>query len=207
MRKMIINTMLILALALSVCGCGATKEVAVDQSGIKSAAKAISGKGAAEGTQVASTDSTVTVATRDAATTDATGSAEDYLIYKGVAIVPNADVAPVVQALGTPNSTNQYKYCGTDKIATDYYYDGLEIFTCPDDNGVNRIYMIRALDCQSSTAKGASLCQDLGVLMSRYGKPAEQTDDLLTYKYNGVATYFLLDDGTPVVILFSTLDE
>ena len=212
MKKRIINTMLVLALALSVCACSSSKEVAVDQTGVKSAAKSI-GKGPADLTEVATGDSTATVAANNVAATEAsetasaTPAAEDYLIYKGVSIVPGGDVVPVINALGTPENTYQYKYCGTEKIAKDYYYEGLEIFTAPDDNGVNRIYMIRALDGQSGTLKGASLCQDIDKIELCYGTPTEQTDDLLTYQFNGFKTYFILDGGSPVVIMYSTLDE
>ena len=40
MKKKLINTILILTFAAMMCACGATKEVSVDQTSIKSAAKA-----------------------------------------------------------------------------------------------------------------------------------------------------------------------
>ena len=222
MRKKFIKTLFVLTFAVMMCACGATKEVSVDQTSIKSAAKAIGGKSASVNT--VATDGTVTTDNSVNATTDAVPAApteaapatggtqsdvvvEDYLVYNNVNIMPGGDVAPVLKALGAPENQYSYKYCGTNKTATDYYYDGLEIFTAPDDQGVSRIYMIRGLDCKSSTAKGASLCQDLSVLKSCYGAPSEQTADYISYKFNGFTTTFTLSDGNAVVIMFSTLDQ
>lgn len=229
MKKKLINTILILTFAAMMCACGATKEVSVDQTSIKSAAKAIGGKSASVNTVTAdgtvTTDGAVTTDGSVNTTTDAVPAAvptdasqatgvtqsdvvvEDYLIYNNVNIMPGGDVAPVLKALGAPEYQYSYKYCGTNKTATDYYYDGLEIFTAPDDQGVSRIYMIRGLDCQSSTAKGASLCQDLSVLKSCYGAPSEQTSDYISYKFNGFTTTITLSEGYPAVIMFSTLDQ
>lgn len=225
MKKKLINTLLVLTLAAVMSACGTSKEVSVEQTSIKAAAKAIGGKSAS--VKEVSTDGTVTTdSTVNATTTDGTadGTAteattaptaggtqsdvvtEDYLIYNNVSIIPGGDVAPVLKALGAPDYQYSYKYCGTNRTATDYYYDGLEIFTAPDDQGVSRIYMIRGLDCQSSTAKGASLCQDLNILKGRYGTPSEQTSDYISYKFNGFTTTITLDGGNPAVIMFSTLD-
>lgn len=226
MRKKFINTLFVLTFAVMMCACGATKEVSVDQTSIKSAAKAIGGKSASVNTVATdgtvATDSTVNATTTDGtaagtateATTAPTAGGtqsdvvtEDYLIYNNVSIIPGGDVAPVLKALGAPDYQYSYKYCGTNRTATDYYYDGLEIFTAPDDQGVSRIYMIRGLDCQSSTAKGASLCQDLNVLKGCYGTPSEQTSDYISYKFTGFTTTITLDGGYPAVIMFSTLDQ
>lgn len=222
MKKKLINTLLVLTLAAVMSACGTSKEVSVEQTSIKAAAKAIGGKSASvkevstDGT--VATDSTVNATTTDGTATEATTApttggtqsdvvTEDYLIYNNVSIIPGGDVAPVLKALGAPDYQYSYKYCGTNRTATDYYYDGLEIFTAPDDQGVSRIYMIRGLDCQSSTAKGASLCQDLNVLKSCYGTPSEQTSDYISYKFNGFTTTITLDGGYPAVIMFSTLDQ
>lgn len=226
MKKKLINTLLVLTLAAVMSACGTSKEVSVEQTSIKAAAKAIGGKSAS--VKEVSTDGTVTTdSTVNATTTDGTAAGtateattaptaggtqsdvvtEDYLIYNNVSIIPGGDVAPVLKALGAPDYQYSYKYCGTNRTATDYYYDGLEIFTAPDDQGVSRIYMIRGLDCQSSTAKGASLCQDLNVLKSCYGTPSEQTSDYISYKFNGFTTTITLDGGYPAVIMFSTLDQ
>ncbi|MBP5324148.1 MAG: hypothetical protein J6Y86_01470 [Pseudobutyrivibrio sp.] len=222
MKKKLINTLLVLTLAAVMSACGTSKEVSVEQTSIKAAAKAIGGKSASvkevstDGT--VTTDSTVNATTTDGTATEATTAptaggtqsdvvTEDYLIYNNVSIIPGGDVAPVLKALGAPDYQYSYKYCGTNRTATDYYYDGLEIFTAPDDQGVSRIYMIRGLDCQSSTAKGASLCQDLNVLKSCYGTPSEQTSDYISYKFNGFTTTITLDGGYPAVIMFSTLDQ
>ena len=222
MKKKLINTLLVLTLAAVMSACGTSKEVSVEQTYIKAAAKAIGGKSASvkevstDGT--VTTDSTVNATTTDGTATEATTAptaggtqsdvvTEDYLIYNNVSIIPGGDVAPVLKALGAPDYQYSYKYCGTNRTATDYYYDGLEIFTAPDDQGVSRIYMIRGLDCQSSTAKGASLCQDLNVLKSCYGTPSEQTSDYISYKFNGFTTTITLDGGYPAVIMFSTLDQ
>ena len=53
MKKKLINTILILTFAAMMCACGATKEVSVDQTSIKSAAKAIGGKSASVNTVTA----------------------------------------------------------------------------------------------------------------------------------------------------------
>lgn len=222
MKKKLINTLLVLTLAAVMSACGTSKEVSVEQTSIKAAAKAIGGKSASvkevstDGT--VTTDSTVNATSTDGTATEATTAptaggtqsdvvTEDYLIYNNVSIIPGGDVAPVLKALGAPDYQYSYKYCGTNRTATDYYYDGLEIFTAPDDQGVSRIYMIRGLDCQSSTAKGASLCQDLNILKGRYGTPSEQTSDYISYKFNGFTTTITLDGGNPAVIMFSTLDQ
>ena len=227
MKKKLINTLLVLTLAAVMTACGSTKQVSVDQTSVKTAAKAVGGKSTGAVAQIsadanvadaskevsenattnATTNPTTNPATNVAPTNTAEVAAEDYLIYNNVSIIPGGDVAPVLKALGAPDYQYSYKYCGTNRTATDYYYDGLEIFTAPDDYGVSRIYMVRGLDCQSSTAKGASLCQDLNVLKSCYGTPSEQTSDYISYKFNGFTTTITLDGGYPAVIMFSTLDQ
>ena len=227
MKKKLINTLLVLTLAAVMSACGTSKEVSVEQTSIKAAAKAVGGKSTGAVAQIsadanvadaskevsenattnATTNPTTNPATNVAPTNTAEVAAEDYLIYNNVSIIPGGDVAPVLKALGAPDYQYSYKYCATNRTATDYYYDGLEIFTAPDDYGVSRIYMIRGLDCQSSTAKGASLCQDLNILKSCYGTPSEQTSDYISYKFNGFTTTITLDGGNPAVIMFSTLDQ
>lgn len=227
MKKKLINTLLVLTLAAVMSACGTSKEVSVEQTSIKAAAKAVGGKSTGAVAQIsadanvadaskevsenattnATTNPTTNTATNVAPTNTAEVAAEDYLIYNNVSIIPGGDVAPVLKALGAPDYQYSYKYCATNRTATDYYYDGLEIFTAPDDYGVSRIYMIRGLDCQSSTAKGASLCQDLNVLKSCYGTPSEQTSDYISYKFNGFTTTITLDGGYPAAIMFSTLDQ
>ena len=91
-----------------------------------------------------------------------------HFIYKGVEIVPGAEMEPVKNALGEPTSYYESVSCafeGMDKI---YTYGSVQITTYTEKE-VDYIYTIVLLDDGVATPEGLYIGADTASLINAYG--------------------------------------
>ncbi|MCQ2354234.1 MAG: hypothetical protein MJ102_03920 [Clostridia bacterium] len=94
---------------------------------------------------------------------------ESYsLTYKNVKIIPGAEIAPIVAALGQPQNYMESPSCaftGLDKI---YTYPHFMIYSYPMNN-VDYVYMVTLTDDIVSTDEGVKIGTDISSAVTAYG--------------------------------------
>lgn len=101
-------------------------------------------------------------------------------ISNGTEILPDAEAAPVLAALGTPVQTFEQDSCayqGKDKI---YTYSGFQVGVYPV-NGVDKISFIYLLDNTVSTPEGIKIGSTAAQVMETYGKDYEEQFGVYRY--------------------------
>ncbi len=73
--------------------------------------------------------------------------------YNGVQIMPGADAAPVIAALGGPKSYTEEPSCAFEGVDKTYYYGSFYLSTCPMD-GKDCVYSLWFVDDSIATGEG-----------------------------------------------------
>lgn len=100
--------------------------------------------------------------------------------YNGVSIELGKPMASVLNALGSPNSTNEAPSCGDGSTRMRYTYSSLRIFTLTV-NGEETIDEIELLDDIPQTAAKISIGSSEADVKEAYGTPTAQEDGTRTY--------------------------
>lgn len=126
-----------------------------------------------------------------------TGENKTYTFQTGnLTLAVNADVAPLLTALGAWKDYDESPSCGFTGMSKIYTYSGFEIETYPSDNK-DLVYMIQLYDDTVSTPEGIRVGSSADAVKAAYGTPNAESTTALTYQGNGMYLRFLLKtDGS-----------
>lgn len=212
MKKLILTTMTVMAMAVLTACAQASKDVAdtvVDMNDNVSDMETILG-------DYKETMNNVDTMGQNAMEGDATApvqtnntSLDDYVFeYKGVKISPDMNTNEFLSALGDPLHYYEVKSCafeGMDKI---YTYTSFEISTYP--NGANDLVSsIYFKDDTVTTQEGAYLGMAKSDVLALYGSNYTESAGAYVYSKGGMELHFIFDGETLASIEYVTtvLDE
>lgn len=118
-----------------------------------------------------------------------------------VKIAIDADVAPILAALGEWRDYAQSPSCGFPGLEKFYTYGGFEINTYPNGDK-DFVYMIRLYDDTVATEEGIRIGSTKEAVIQAYGTPDKQEDNLLQYNTSKMFLQFLLSDGIVSTIYY-----
>ena len=113
----------------------------------------------------------------------------------------NADIAPILAALGEWRDYDEGPSCGFPGVEKLYVYGGFEINTYPQGEK-DFVYMIRLYDDTVATEEGIRTGSTAGAVIDAYGTPDKQEDSLLQYNTSDMSLQFLLNDGVVTTIYY-----
>ena len=116
---------------------------------------------------------------------------------KGTTVAMNAEMAPIVEALGEADNYFESESCafqGMDKV---YTYGSVVITTYPD-NGIDYVYTIELKDDTVTTQEGLYIGATKDDVIAKYGEATTSTDNALVYEKDDSKLSFIMDDGTTV---------
>ena len=98
---------------------------------------------------------------------------EDNLtfVYNGIPIMLGAEAAPIIEALGEPQSYTEEASCAFDGLDKTYYYGSFYLSTCPMEN-VDCINMLWFADDTVATAEGIRIGDAQDQAEAAYGGDA-----------------------------------
>ncbi|MDE7223004.1 MAG: hypothetical protein K2O34_04390 [Acetatifactor sp.] len=116
----------------------------------------------------------------------------------GVTVGVDADVAPVLQALGEPKSYFEAASCAFEGLDKIYTYNGFEIDTYPaqDKDLVSAVIL---KDDSVTTAEGVCIGDSLEKLQETYGEAAQE-NGMVVYEKDGMKLCFILQDDSIISI-------
>lgn len=119
-------------------------------------------------------------------------------VASGVTVEVDADMAPVLQALGEPASYFEAASCAFEGLDKIYTYNSFEIDTYPlqDQDLVSAIIL---KDDSVTTAEGICIGDSLEKLQETYGDGAQE-NGMLVYEKDGMKLCFILQDDNIISI-------
>ena len=165
MKKKLLVIGLVSALALSMVACGDSNDTKVIESNGESTGAASNSNSAATG----------------------------YVFhYEDIAMVMDADAAPIVEKLGEPSQYFESPSCASEGIGKLYTYSDFEIQTYPDGDK-DLILYVRLRTDNVATDEGIDLSSSKGDITNAYGEPTEESTGSMTYEKNGTSLKFIFD--------------
>ncbi len=125
---------------------------------------------------------------------DTTGKAYSF-VHNNVKITPNALVNPLITALGSDYQYQESPSCafiGLDKI---YRYKGFDIYTYPDDKGVDHVLQIILTDDSVSTPEGLMIGHPAEKVAQLCGADYEKSGDNFAYTLGKTSLKIITKDG------------
>lgn len=122
---------------------------------------------------------------------------------KGVEIAVDADLAPIVEALGEATSYFESESCafqGLDKVWT---YGGVILRSYPED-GKDLVLSVELKDDSVSTPEGVYIGSAEADVKAAYGEPATASDTACVYTKGGSTLTFILDGGKVTGITYTS---
>jgi len=134
---------------------------------------------------------------------DAVTDTPSSFLFKagGVAISMGEPAAPVVDALGEPQSCFEAPSCAFDGIDRIYYYSGFELYTYPV-NGEDFVLSVNLTDDSVTTFEGIYLGMSYDNMLAAYGDDYAQSGEQYTYTRGDSTLSFLIDGDAIVVITY-----
>ena len=164
MKNKLLSLGLIMAISLSMVACGNSSDTKV----------------------IESNTSTEATGSEQVATANA-----GYVFnYDGMDIPVDADVAPIIDKLGEPNSYFESPSCAADGIGKLYTYSDFEIQTYPDGDNDLILYVQLRTD-NVATDEGIDLSSSKEDIVAAYGEPSEEATGSMTYEKNGTKLVFI----------------
>ena len=116
----------------------------------------------------------------------------------GVTVEVDADMAPILQALGEPASYFEAASCAFEGLDKIYTYNGFEIDTYPaqDKDLVSAVVL---KDDSVTTAEGICIGDSLEKLIEAYGE-GTQENGMVVYTKDGMKLCFILQDDSIISI-------
>ena len=128
-----------------------------------------------------------------------TAVAKGYVfVASGVTVEVDADMAPVLQALGEPASYFEAASCAFEGLDKIYTYNSFEIDTYPLQNQ-DLVSAIILKDDSVTTAEGICIGDSLEKLQEAYGDGAQE-NGMLVYEKDGMKLCFILQDDNIISI-------
>jgi len=110
--------------------------------------------------------------------------------YRDVLILPGAEVAPVLEALGEPKSYTEEPSCAFEGMDKTYYYGSFYLTSCTVD-GVDYVNMLWFADDGVATDEGIRIGSTQTQVEEVYGRDC----------FNGTNSFVLTKGQTRLVIL------
>lgn len=135
---------------------------------------------------------------------DAAPSTTGYVFKaSGVEISVDADMAPIAEALGEPDSIFEEPSCAAEGIAKLYTYPGYEINTYPDgDNDLVGTIVLK--DDTVATLEGIDLSMTKADVIDVYGDGYAELEGQIVYEKDGMKLHFILDGDNLASIEYSS---
>lgn len=115
--------------------------------------------------------------------------------YKDVVMEVDADIAPVIEALGEPKGYFEAPSCAFDGLKDKVYtYNDFELDTYPTEEGLDRISAIVFRSDIVTTEEGIAVGAGAAEIQKAYGEKTE-ADGMLTYEKGGMQLCFIMKDG------------
>ena len=130
--------------------------------------------------------------------TEAAASKGYVFAASGVTVEVDADMAPILQALGEPASYFEAASCAFEGLDKIYTYNGFEIDTYPaqDKDLVSAVVL---KDDSVTTAEGICIGDSLEKLLEAYGE-GTQENGMVVYTKDGMKLCFILQDDSIISI-------
>lgn len=119
----------------------------------------------------------------------------------GVSIAIDADVAPILAALGQWQSYDESPSCAFEGLDKIYTYGGFDIKTYPQ-GGKDFVHSVILYDDTVAIEKDIRIGSTADAVKTAYGTPDEQTDTALIYNAKGMLLQFLLENGSVTSIQY-----
>lgn len=123
--------------------------------------------------------------------------------YDGTDIPVDADVAPIIEKLGEPNSYFESPSCAADGIGKLYTYSDFEIQTYPDGDVDRVLYVLLRTD-NVATAEGIDLSNVREDIVGAYGQATEEGTGSMKYEKGGMNLVFIFDGESLVSIEYDS---
>lgn len=120
----------------------------------------------------------------------------------GLEIAIDANVAPILSALGEWREYAESASCAFEGLDKVYTYSGFEIQTYPMGEQ-DFVYAIVLYDDTVTTDKGIHIGSTAADVTAAYGTPEKETATAITYNGEGMTLQFLLRDGTVTSIQYT----
>ena len=137
---------------------------------------------------------------------DNNSSVEESKVYTFVSgntkIAIDADVAPILVALGEWIDYDESASCAFEGLDKVYIYAGFEIQTYPMGEK-DFVYMVELYDDTVATEKGIRIGSTKEAVVTAYGTPDKESDTALTYNGKGMSLQFLLSNNIVTSIQYS----
>lgn len=182
-KKKVLSIML-LGMALFVCGCGAAGTDGAADSGTGAEPSSVSIEQSSE-QQNAETESP--------AIGEADGNADYYFVANGVTIQVDADMDELLAELGESKSVFEAPSCAGEGVSYLYNYTSFEIETYPAEGGKNLIGYIIFKDDMVATTEGVDLSMSKEDVLRVYGEDYVEDGNKLTYEKGGTKLNFIFE--------------
>lgn len=126
--------------------------------------------------------------------------------YRDCSLPMNADFAPLLTALGEPESYFEAASCAFDGLDKTYTYAGVEIITYPDGD-VDRISSIRLLDDTAATPEGITVGSTVEEVTAAYGEDYQEMGLQYVYEDGDTRLMILFEDSRAVSVEYVALND
>jgi hypothetical protein len=152
-----------------------------------------------------SSDTKVIESSNTTTSTTAASTNSGYVFsYNGTTIPVDADAAPIIEALGEPNSYFESPSCAAEGIGKLYTYNDFEIQTYPDGDTDLILYVLLRTD-NVATAEGIDLSSSRDDIIAAYGDPTEEATGSMKYTTDTMTLVFVFDGDSLVSIEYDSL--
>lgn len=193
-KRRILQTAMILGMAICICGCGATEEAGTvkdPDTGVQTPdVESQGGNSEAEkdGTNASEADSTEN---------SVAGYAFDV---NGITVQVDMDMDELAVQLGESKSIFEAPSCAGEGISYIYNFTSYEIETYPAVDGKNRIGFIVLKDDTVATKEGVDLSMTKADVISVYGEDYEESGTQITYEKDGMKLNFIYEGDNIISI-------
>ncbi len=122
--------------------------------------------------------------------------------YNDTEIKLNGEVAPIVEALGEPDSYDESPSCGFPGLDKHYTYGGFEFTAYPKTDDDYRVKYIKILNDTVSTPEGITIGSSVDEVKDAYGDEGKETDGNIVYENGKKSLTFGLRDGKVVSVRY-----
>ena len=121
------------------------------------------------------------------------GKKNDPYVFKTgkVTIAVDADLAPIVEALGEPINYAEAPSCAHTGTSKYYTYAGIDIESYPDGKK-DRVYIVALIDDSVATAEGIRVGDTRDELLEVYGEPMSSSEKTYVYEAEGMYLKFIM---------------
>lgn len=129
-----------------------------------------------------------------------------WMAVNGNNLVMNGEMAPVVEALGEPDSYFESDSCafqGKDKV---YTYGSVKVTTYPV-NEVDYVYTVELLDDTVTTSEGVYIGASRDDVIATYGEATTTSDTSLVYVKDDSQLTFIFEGDSVKNIVYMAITE